>query len=169
MVLRNLWCAILVLTFAGLSPAQGPLVPGQHDTDNRYEAIHTISSGTGEAITVQQPASPAASVQFEIAVIYCSAACTAALSQNGTGATATTLATTPLNGAPISTATAWSGSNVSGGTSLYTYNIAAGATLTLDLTKLILGKGAGINQNFTITTSAAASTKTSTMIQWIER
>lgn len=169
MVLRNLWCAILVLTFAGLSPAQGPLVPGQHDTDNRYEAIHTISSGTGEAITVQQPASPAASVQFEIAVIYCSAACTAALSQNGTGATATTLATTPLNGAPISTATAWSASNVSGGTSLYTYNLTAAGTLTLDLTKFILGKGAGINQNLSLTIGAGSSPTPQTMIQWIER
>jgi hypothetical protein len=168
MVLRNLWCAILVLTFAGLSPAQGPLVPGQHDTDNRYEAIHT-GAAAGETITIQQPANPSLSIQFELAVVYCASACTIKITQNGTGATATSLATTPLNGAPISTATAWSASNVSGGTSLYTYNLTAAGTLTLDLTKFILGKGAGINQNLSLTIGAGSSPTPQTMIQWIER
>lgn len=160
---------LAVLLTLSVCFAQAPLVPGQHDTDYRYEAIHTISSGTGEAVTVQQPATPSADIQFEIGVVYCSAACTVALSQNGTGATSTTLATTALNGSPTSTAKAWSASNVSGGTALFTYNVAAGATLTLDLTKLILGRGNGINQNFTITTVAGASTATSVMIQWVER
>ena len=163
--LRRWWACLLFA--AGLCFAQAPLVPGLHDTDNRYEAIHTGASG-GETVTVQQPANPGFSVQFEVAVVYCAAACTIKLSQNGTGATSTTLATTPLNGAPLSTATAWSASNVSGGTSLYTYTLAAAGTVTLDLSKFILGKGNGINQNFSLTISGSMSTP-QTMIQWVER
>ncbi len=167
-VLRNLWCGILLLTFAGLAPGQAPLVPGLHDTDYRYEAIHTLTSSTGEVLTVQQPANPSFSVQFEVAVVYCSVACTATLAQNGTGATSTALATKALNGSPSSTATAWSASNVGAGTALTAYNIAAGATLTLDLTKFFLGKGGGINQNLSITTNGSSG-NSSIMIQWIER
>lgn len=165
---RKWWALALVVLLAVPLGAQGPLVPGTPDRELRYEAIHTVSSSTGEAVTVQQPASPSASVQFELAVVYCSVACTATLSQNGTGATSTTLATKALNGAPTSSATAWSASNVSGGTTLNVYNIAAGVTLTLDLTKFFLGKGNGVNQNLTITTSGMSGSD-STMIQWVEK
>jgi hypothetical protein len=157
----------IALLFGVLCYAQAPLVPGLHDTDNRYEAIHTSASG-GEALTVQQPANTTYAVQFEVAAIYCSVACTVAISQNGTAATGTALATTALNGSPTSTATAWSASNVGSGTALYIYHVAATTTLTLDLTKFILNRGQGTASNFTITTSGT-SLVANEMIQWIER
>lgn len=163
-------CLALAVLFVVTANAQGPLVPGTPDRELRYEAIHT-GAANGETVTVQQPASPSASIQFELAVVYCAVTCTIKVVQNGTGATGTTLATTALNGAPPSSATAWSASNVSGGTSLYTYNIGGAstpATLTLDLTKFFLGKGNGVNQNLSITIGGTGATP-QTMIQWVEK
>ena len=146
--------------------APGPVLPVP-DRELRYEAIHT-GAANGETVTVQQPASPSASVQFELATVFCAAACTVQISQNGTGATSTALTTKALNGAPASTATAWSASNVSGGTTLNTYNVASNATLTLDLSKFYLGKGSGVNANLSLVIAGTGSTP-QTMIQWVEK
>lgn len=122
------------------------------------QADHYIASANTTAMTLQQPATNARLVQFPDggragASIYCVAASTATVSWNATGAT-TTKATSnklPPTGTP-SSATAFSASNASGGTTGVVQNVIAGTTLALDLGWFKMG-GAGIGNNLTITTS----------------
>jgi len=163
-----LWPMLVTLAWCAGLRAQGTVVPGTPDREQRYQAIRTDSSATSEAITIQQPASPSASIQFELASLWCSVACTATLSWNGTAATSTSLAVTSLNGAAAPTATAWRSSNVGSGTTGNVFNIAAGTLTTLDLSKFYLGKGGGTGQNFTISI-ASASGNYQVMVQWVEK
>ncbi len=160
---------ILAVALGAAALGQGTIVPGNPDREMRYQAIRGDTGVTSQAITIQQPATtPSATVQLELASIWCSVACTATLSWNGTAATSTALSTTALNGAPPSTATAWRSSNVGSGTTGNVFNLAANTLYTLDLSKFYLGKGGGAGQNFTISI-ASASGNYQVMIQWVEK
>lgn len=97
----------------------------------------TSLSGAVEAITVQQPATNSKDVSFTAAYAYCSAACTITVSIGGTAATTTALTPVSLT-QPVATTTttAYHTSNVGAGTTVAVYDIAAGGSLSLDLTRM---------------------------------
>lgn len=133
----------------------------------QYLAFHEATlSATTDKVTVQQPSSgQRRNVRFVSAWIYCSVACVVTPSQNGTAASTTGFATTPLNTSPPSTAVAFSASNVGTGTVWASYNIGAGGTLIIDLSTIMLTGGPGSNLSIGI----AAITGTSRIaIQWVE-
>lgn len=93
---------------------------------NYYMATRSVTlSGATDKVTIQQPASGARNVRFKGALVSCSVACTITLSQNGTTASTTALAVTPLNLSPTPAALAFSASNAGNGTTIATYPIAA--------------------------------------------
>ncbi len=109
---------------------------------NFYTASYSsILSGTTDAMTIQLPNNSTRDVHFLSAWVRCSAACKFTISQGGARATTTTLATTALNGALPSQATAWSASNAGAGTTIGTYSLEAAGTYAVDLTKFQLTKG----------------------------
>jgi|HubBroStandDraft_2_1064218.scaffolds.fasta_scaffold301732_2 hypothetical protein len=135
----------------------------------RYQALQTVSlSSSAAAVTVQQFGGTR-TVNFERAWVYCSVACSFTLAQNGTAATATTLAISPVGTQPASTVHAYSGSNV--GTGAYVsnaYQVPAGGTFTIDISGLYLTKGGGAGQNLTIATNNITGSAEIT-IQWTEK
>ncbi len=134
---------------------------------NYYTASYSAAlNGTTDALTVQLPSGSTKDVQFIVAWVRCSAACTWSVSQGGAAATSTTLATAALNGALPSQVTAWSASNAGAGTTLGTYSLEAAGTYPIDLTKFKLAKGPGA----TLTISIANFTGTwRPTIQWGEQ
>lgn len=128
----------------------------------------TVLSGTAETVTVQQPATGAKSVSFLDGWVYCSVACTVTLSRSGTAATTTTLTVVSLS-QPTETAitAAFHTSNVGAGTTLATYDLAAGQTLSLDM-----GSMAMIGSNTARNVSIGVSSITGTAkigIKWREQ
>jgi len=123
---------------------------------------HYIATASTTALTIQQPATGARQIDFGDArvagaSVYCSGAQTATLKWNGTAATATAGAEVKLpNTANASGVTVWTASNVGSGTTGPVYNIAAGATLPLDLSWLRL-RGNGTAINVTIATSGTCT------------
>lgn len=116
-----------------------------------------LATASTTALTIQQPAANAKQVVFDKAWVYCVAAQTVTLSWNGTAATATTLATLVLPPYRLpSQATAWSSSNAGGGTTGPVYNVGAGVTFPIDLSKIGLG-AIGTGANLTITTSGTCT------------
>src|ERR1019366_6631991 len=97
-------------------------------------------SGAGTKLTIQQPASHAAQVNLESAVIYCSVACDVTQSQNGTAATSTAgtaNALLPFDAAAL--ATVWLASNVGSGTPAGGIShLAATERLPFDVSKIQL-------------------------------
>lgn len=109
---------------------------------------------TSNPLPVSFPASPATG-----ASVYCSVACTATIiSGTGTSGAATATAGT-VNPTVVNYPTAvvqfFTASNYSGGTTLVTYNLAAGQTLTLDMSSMKLG---GAFSNITIAISSITGT-----------
>ena len=99
----------------------------------------TVLSGTAETVTVQQPATGAKSVSFLDGWAYCSVACTVTLSRSGTAATTTALTPVSLSQPTETVATtAFHTSNVGSGTTLATYDLVAGQTISLDLRSLAM-------------------------------
>lgn len=116
-----------------------------------------IATATTTALTIQKLANDPTMVNFHSAWVSCVAAQTFTLSWNGTAATATSLATVQLpNTVQSSAATAWSGSNVGGGTTGPTYTVGAGQTYPIDLSLFRLGNG-GTGANLTITTTGSCT------------
>jgi hypothetical protein len=135
-----------------------------------YAAVKkTALVKTAEVITVQQPATGSTTVRFLGASVYCSVACEITVEKNGTAATTTTLAITRINpdfGPATGIATAWSSSNAGVGSVIGIYSIAAGATMTLDLSEIrLVGNGTG--KNFTVRTDAITGTVI-VNVQWEE-
>jgi hypothetical protein len=158
---------MLIKVFAGLalmSAAWGQqIAPGTNPLLPRYQANFT-TSGAGK-VTVQATTS-SDGVSFEEADIYCAAAQTATVYVNGTAATTTTLAVSgPMSVTSAAPPTAFSASNVGTGTTLKTFNIAAGATLTLDIHAFYLPPKSGTGANFTIGTSGTCTIQ----IQWVNQ
>ncbi len=92
------------------------------------------------------------------ASVYCAGAQTITLSWNGGAATATTSATeVKLPGTQLpSGMTLWTASNVSGGTTGPTYNVAAGGTLLIDLFHMRLNQS-GTGNNITISSTGSCT------------
>lgn len=149
---------LLVLTMAAVSLwAQDP---------PSYTATRTSTlTSSAEVITIQQPATPLRKLQFQGAAIYCSVACDLTVERDGTAATGTALAASAVN--PLyraSTVSAYRSSDVGAGTTLATYTISAGGTLSLDLAdKFLIGAG----ENFTLRTASITGTVRIT-VQWKE-
>lgn len=143
-MLRAFFCLVLAWTVATCYAQQ-----------NYYMASHTASlSSAVDAVTVQQPASGARQVKFSGALVRCSVACTITLSQNGTKASTTALAVTPLNLSPTPASVAFSASNVGSGTTIYTYNIASGDTSDHWIVLEGFTLAPGQNSNLTLKTSS---------------
>jgi len=135
-------------------------------TQPTHTAFHAASlSSSTDKVTVQGVAG-GKNGQFTTATVYCSVACSFTFQQNGAAATTTTLATTPFNLAPPSTATAWSASNVGTGTTLPTFNIpAGGGTMTFDLSMFTLQPSPTSNLSIGI---ASMTGSTQITINWTE-
>lgn len=134
--------------------------------DQLYTAYkETALTSAVEKITVQQPAN-ASQVRFDSATIYCSVACDATLTQNGSAATVTSLAVLTLNMSRPAVAVAFSGSDSTGGKTLDKYSIPAGQTLVLDLSKLYLSSAVG--QNLSVGISSITGTARVSM-RWSEK
>lgn len=125
-------------------------------------ADYYIATASTTALTLQQPAANARQITFGSptiagASIYCVAAQTATLSWNGAAATATAGTELKLPGTQQpSGMTVWTASNVGAGTTGPVYNVAAGATFPLDLSRFFLGTQ-GTASNITIATSGACT------------
>lgn len=130
-------------------------------------AKSTSLSAAAEAVTVQQPATGSKSVSFIGGYAYCSAACTITLSVGGTAATTTALTPTSLT-QPIATpvTAAFHTSNVGAGTTVAVYDIAAGGSLSLDLTKVNM-TGNNTARNLTLKTDSITGTARLS-IEWSE-
>lgn len=164
--MRAITLAAIALAGALCASAQfSPTTPLQP----RYQAnkTSTLNSAT-EKVTVQATAT-SGPVSFEYALVYCSVACTMTVQINGAAATATSLALVgplgPTSGiAPL----AFSGSNVSGGTTLQTWYLAAGQQVQIPLTAYYLPPGAGGGSNLSIGTNSITGTA-SIQIQFVNQ
>lgn len=97
----------------------------------------TSLTGSAETVTVQQPATGAKSLRFSEGYAYCSVACTITLSLGGTAATTTSFTPVSLaQPAETAKATAFHTSNVGAGTTVATYTLAAGGSISLDLSNM---------------------------------
>lgn len=128
--------------------------------DARYTIVKTTALvATAEKLTVQQPASGAKRLRFTSASVFCSAACTATMSRDGTAATATALTPVALSGHyAASTASGFHTSDAGAGTVIsVAYSIGAGALQVFDLEGIELA-GNGTARNFSIETNAITGT-----------
>jgi hypothetical protein len=123
---------------------------------------HYIATANTTALTVQQPALNARQITFGSptvagASVYCSSAQTATISWNGAAATSTAGTEKLLPGTQQpSGMTVWTASNAGAGTTGPVYNVAAGATFSLDLSWFRFGTQ-GTTANLTITTSGSCT------------
>jgi hypothetical protein len=121
-----------------------------------------IATASTTALTMQQPPANGRQITFGSATlagasVYCLAAQTATLSWNGTPATATAGSEVLLPGTQRpSGMTVWTASNVGSGTTGPIYNVGAGATFPLDLSRFSFGTQ-GSAQNLTIATSGTCT------------
>jgi hypothetical protein len=128
----------------------------------RYMATtgDVVLSGTATALTLQQPASNQSSIQLESAIVYCSVACVVSQAQNGSAATSTagTIRRIPPN-TTASSATVWTASNVGAGTATAPdLHLTAAGTMVIDLSKVVLARGAGTGVNYTISIASITGT-----------
>jgi hypothetical protein len=129
-------------------------------------------TSAGTTFTIQQPASNGKLITLEAATVYCSAACSATQTQNGTGATATAGTVNPiLPWSAVPVATVWTASNV--GTGVPVGGIlqiagGAGTDRTFDLHNIVLGPGGGTGSNYSIVIASTTATVNITLV-WNER
>lgn len=131
----------------------------------RYAYIATsgnVSLSTQSyALTLQQPATGALQVVFPYSAavganVYCSAACTFSVIVGATAPTATLGTVNKVNADdPTPHILVYTASNYSGGTTLATYNVAAGQTFPLDMGLTYLGGSATANVTFAIASTTA--------------
>ena len=144
-------------------------VPAQQTSRFSVTTGDVALSGAGTKLTIQQPASHAAQVNLESAVIYCSVACDVTQSSNGAAATSTAgtaNALLPFNAAAL--ATVWLASNVGAGTPADgILHLAATERLPIDVSKIQL-RGMGTGTNYTFVVSAVTGTVNITLF-WSER
>jgi hypothetical protein len=155
---------LLVLLFRPLA-GQAP----QSTTSARYYVTtgDQSLSGAGTQMTIQ--ANNGKRVQFEVAVVYCSAACTITQTQNGTAATNTAATIRGIQPVSISTATAWFPSNVGAGTaSSGALHLQGPATVTLDLSRIYFAAGSTGATNYTVAIGTMTGTANIT-IYWGEQ
>jgi len=136
--------------------------------DPLYAVIREVTLPNAAAVvTVQQPATGAARVVFDKALIYCSVACTVTPERDGTAATTTAQSVVALShGSPASVTTAFVSSNVGTGTQVGpAIVLAAGEKAVIDLPFMMLTSGT--NVNFTLRTNAITG-DVKIMIRWRE-
>jgi len=128
--------------------AQAPISP-------QYVVVRAVSlSGSGEAVTIQQPASSSKRVQFTSADASCSVTCDVTIERDGTAATATAATIAKLNAeAPTPRATAFSASDVGTGTVIGKRTLLNGGMVRFDLNSKWL-QGDGTSTNLTIRISS---------------
>ncbi len=125
-------------------------------------------SSSSTSATLQQPAANSLPVSFPAsttggappvgASVYCSVACVATVSRNGTAATATAGSVVNVNpNEPPALVTFWTASNTTPGQTLAVFNLGAGATQGIDLSALKLGAG-GTAVNLTISIASVTGT-----------
>jgi hypothetical protein len=133
----------------------------------RYSATTGDVSLTaaGTTLTLQQTATPTKQFQLETATVYCSVACIVTQSQNGTAATTTAGTLVPI--APTYKATgvtAFTASNVGAGTAVGgSLHLAAGQTVVLDLSQIVIGSSP--NANYSVSVSTITGTANITVIE----
>lgn len=117
---------------------------------------YSIQASTTK-LTLQQPASGGNVVTGNLATVYCAAAQTATESWNGTAATATAgTIVKDIGTFATALATVWTGSNVGGGTTGKVWNVPAGQTFLLDISRVRMGP-TGSATNYTITTNGTCT------------
>lgn len=125
-------------------------------------------SGSATAATLQQPSTNSLPVSFPSsttgsappvgASVYCSVACVATISRNGTAATATAGGVTNVNSnEPPAVVTFWTASNTTPGQTLAVFNIGAGGLQSIDLGALKMAAG-GTLVNLTISIASITGT-----------
>lgn len=131
------------------------LAAGQSRDQYNYIATKaTTLSNAAEVVTIQQPASGSRTVHFHGAYVSSSVACAITVERDGTAATATALTAVPFNSTtPAAKATPFSGSDVGTGTVIGRYDIAAGGSVSIDLSDKQLF-GDGTSKNLSIRTSS---------------
>lgn len=128
--------------------------------------VSLISTAT--AATLQQPTTNSKPVSFPSstdggappvgASVYCSVACVATVSRNGTAASATAGTVVNVNPTePPALITFYTASNTTPGTTLAVFNVGAGATQGIDLSALKLGAGGNLI-NLTISIASVTGT-----------
>lgn len=110
----------------------------------------TTLSGAAEVVTIQQPASGSKKVHFAAAMVYCSVACVIEIERDGTAATGTAATEVALTPYGTATAVGWHTSDVGNGTTINTFDVAAGSTVTVDLVGVMLAQGGGTGENLTL-------------------
>ncbi len=131
-------------------------------------STNNVSVSAAYAATLQQPATHSRPISFPSstnggappvgASVYCSVACVATVSRNGTAATATAGTVTNVNpNEPPAVVTFWTASNTTPGTTLAIFNVGAGSTQSIDLSTLKMGAG---NTAVNLTISIASITGT---------
>ena len=140
---------------------------GQSLRRNRFSTYkETTLSSAAEAVTIQQPSSSARVVYFELANIYCSVACTVELERGGTAATTTALSTVAVgNQGQSSRANAFHTSDVGNGSTVTEFDVAAGETMSVDLSGMIL-EGADTTENVTFRTNTISGDVKITVVWW---
>lgn len=137
--------------------------------DSRFTIFRaTTLAAAAEKLTVQQPATGSKNVYFVSASVYCSVACTATMSRDGTAASTTTLTPVAISGiGTATTATGYRSSNVGSGTAISVdHVVAAGSTVVFDLSGVQL-RGNGTTKNFSVETNAITG-DTKIQIIWRE-
>jgi len=141
----------------------------QSTTSARYYVTtgDQVLSAAGTSVTVQ--ANNGKRLQFEVAVVYCSATCTVTQTQNGTAATNTAATIRPIQPTSVSTATAWFPSNVGAGSaSGGALHLPGPATVTLDLSRIFFAAGSTAATNYTVVIGSMTGTANIT-IYWGEQ
>ncbi len=125
-------------------------------------------SSAATAATLQQPATNSLPVSFPKstdggsppvgASVYCSVACVATISRNGTAASATASTVVNINpNEPPAIITFYTASNSTPGQTLAVFNIGAGGLQSIDLGALKLGAGGNV-VNLTISIASITGT-----------
>lgn len=111
-------------------------------------------SATGDALTIQQPASGANVVQLVGLSVTCSVACDATIERNGTAATSTAATANPVvDVTNAAKATVWTASNVGNGTVLSKTPLLAGVPTTFEVSRLRLVT-TGTQHNYSVRISS---------------
>jgi len=143
--------------------------PNDSDTTVFYAATwETTLSASSGVLTIQLPAGANKRVYLQSANFWCSAACTITQERNGTAATATVLATVPLNTTGTPTAVVYSASNVGVGSGLPKIDLSAGNGSYADLSFSTFQKNSPTVQNYTLRTSVMTGTVRLSIL-WGER
>ena len=125
----------------------------QSRRNNTFTVCYEASlSGADATLTVQQPASGSKWVELLYAEVRCSVACVVTMLRDGTAATASAATEVSANGGYTPAVTAFTASDVGAGTTVFTYNVAAGETVGRSLDGFFLEDDDSTANNFSIDT-----------------